>query len=88
MEVLVEELIDLHASSPTFRLVFQSQQTTQIFIAAFKEFLTKIALLPLFSPDVTRMLEKLTHFGLTLALGNAISAAQKPAVRLCCSGRL
>jgi hypothetical protein len=27
MEVLIEELIYLHASSPTFRLVFQSQQT-------------------------------------------------------------
>ena len=85
MEVLIEELIDLHASSPTFRLVFRSQQTSQLFIDAFKEFLSKISSLPQFAPDITRILEKLTHFGLTLVIDNAIPPAQKHAVCLHCS---
>ncbi|KAJ3889804.1 hypothetical protein GG344DRAFT_89238 [Lentinula edodes] len=34
MEELTESLLSLHASNGTFRLVFQSQQSTQLFVAA------------------------------------------------------
>jgi hypothetical protein len=43
MQVLVEELIDLHASSPTFRQVFRSPQTTQLFVDAYKASVTAVS---------------------------------------------
>jgi len=77
MEVLIEELIDLHASSPTFRMVFRSQQTTQLFVEAYKTFVFKLAPSSQLNQQTTRILEKLSHFGLSLALDNTISGSQK-----------
>ncbi|KAL4258196.1 Beach-domain-containing protein [Pleurotus pulmonarius] len=36
VELLIEELMNLHASSSTFRQIFKSQQTTQLFVDAYK----------------------------------------------------
>ncbi|KAK0199746.1 beach-domain-containing protein [Desarmillaria ectypa] len=77
MEVLVEELIDLHASSATFRQVFRSQQTTQLFVEAYKSFVSKVSAVPSVNQRTSRILEKMTHFGLTLALDGAVAGVQK-----------
>ncbi|KAL0063705.1 Beige protein-like 1 [Marasmius tenuissimus] len=77
MEVLIEEIMDLHASSPTFRQVFQSQQTTQIFVDAYKSFAQDLEVVPEINQRTVRIIEKLTHLGLALALDNAVAGAQK-----------
>jgi len=80
MEVLIEEIMDLHASSPTFRQVFQSQQTTQIFVDAYKSFARDLEPVSDINQRTIRILEKLTHLGLALALDNAVAGAQKQEV--------
>jgi hypothetical protein len=82
MEALVEELMDLHATSPTFRQVFQSQQTTQLFVDAYKGFVSKIAGVDNINEWTRRILDKITHFGLALALDPVISGSQKREVSL------
>ncbi|KAJ7700350.1 beach-domain-containing protein [Mycena rosella] len=77
MEVLIEELMDLHASSSGFREVFKSQQTTQLFVNSYKSFVMRIMSASQVNQRTIRILEKLTHFGLGLALDNAVAGAQK-----------
>ncbi|KAJ3720550.1 hypothetical protein C8R42DRAFT_671005 [Lentinula raphanica] len=140
-ESLIETLLSLHSSSPTFRFVFQSQQTTAVFVGAYRAFVEKIqeaissnsstslratpdsasdsksrpksmslsysrsllsrsgsrssiasfASLNAFNtptstkpdsqatinPQAIRILEKLSHFGLGLALDNSVAGGQK-----------
>jgi len=82
MEVLVEELIDLHASSPTFRQVFRSQQTTQLFVDAYKAFVTAVTSCNDVNPRAIKILEKISHFSLTLSLDNEVAGPQKREVCL------
>jgi hypothetical protein len=77
MEVLVEQFMNLHASSPTFRQVFKSQQTTQQFVDTYKTFVSKVIAATEINQWTSRILEKLTHFGLALALDVHISGLQK-----------
>ncbi|KAJ7454045.1 beach-domain-containing protein [Mycena galericulata] len=77
MEVLIEELIDLHASSSEFREVFKSQQTTQLFVNSYKTFVLRVTGAEQVNHRTIRILEKLTHFGLGLALDNSVAGAQK-----------
>ncbi|KAJ7241683.1 beach-domain-containing protein [Mycena haematopus] len=77
MEVLIEELMDLHASSSGFREVFKSQQTTQLFVNSYKSFVARVTGATQINQRTIRILEKLTHFGLGLALDNAVAGAQK-----------
>ncbi|KAG7440786.1 beach-domain-containing protein [Guyanagaster necrorhizus] len=77
IEVLVEELIDLHASSATFRQVFRSQQATRLFIEANKSFVSQVSAAPSVNQRASRILEKMTHFGLALALDGAVAGVQK-----------
>ncbi|KAK7042535.1 hypothetical protein R3P38DRAFT_3448691 [Favolaschia claudopus] len=77
MEVLIEELMDLHASSSGFREVFRSQQTTQLFVNSYKSFVMRVSSVSQINQRTIRILEKLTHFGLGLALDNAVAGAQK-----------
>ncbi|KAF7329558.1 hypothetical protein MKEN_00218700 [Mycena kentingensis (nom. inval.)] len=77
MEVLIEELIDLHASSGSFREVFKSQQTTGLFVNSYKTFVTRVVSVEQVNPRTIRILEKLTHFGLGLALDNNVAGSQK-----------
>lgn len=81
MEVLVEELMDLHSSSSTFREIFESHQTTQLFVDAYKAFVTKAAASEV-SSRVIRLLEKLGHFGMALALDNSVAGSHKREVSL------
>ncbi|KAJ7337518.1 beach-domain-containing protein [Mycena albidolilacea] len=77
MEVLIEELMELHASSNGFREVFKSQQTTQLFVNSYKSFVLRVTSATQINQRTIRILEKLTHFGLGLALDNAVAGAQK-----------
>ncbi|KAG6916308.1 hypothetical protein DXG01_007465 [Tephrocybe rancida] len=77
MENLVEEVMDLHASSPTFRQVFKSQQTTQLFVDTFKAFVNKVDGASGINQWTRRILEKMTHLGMALALDPFISGGQK-----------
>ncbi|KAF7293071.1 hypothetical protein MIND_01206500 [Mycena indigotica] len=77
MEVLVEELMDLHASSNSFREVFKSQQTTQLFVNSYKTFVLRVTNASQINPRTIRILEKMTHFGLGLALDNNVAGSQK-----------
>ena len=79
MDSLIEELMGLHSSSPTFRQVFQSQQTTQMFVDAYKMFVSKVtgAQAQNINESTTRILEKLSHFGLALALDTVVGGPQK-----------
>ncbi|KAJ7579061.1 beach-domain-containing protein [Mycena floridula] len=76
VEVLIEELMDLHGSSASFRQIFESQQTTKLFVDAYKAFISKVALLDV-NHRTIRLIEKLSHFGLALALDNAVAGSQK-----------
>ncbi|KAI0049337.1 beach-domain-containing protein [Auriscalpium vulgare] len=76
-ETILEELVNLQSSSNTFRDVFKSQQTTQLFIGAFKSFATAMQSAHEIKQSQIRMMEKLMHFGLTLALDTAVPALQK-----------
>ncbi|KAH9476097.1 Beige protein-like protein 1 [Psilocybe cubensis] len=77
MEMLIEELLTLHASSSTFRHIFESQQTTQLFIDAYKAMVSKLSKATYINNWNLRILEKLTHFGLALALDNSVGGGQK-----------
>lgn len=89
MEVLIEQLIDLHTSSASFRQIFQSQQTTQLFISGYKSFASLVSAAPEVNQRTLRILEKLAHFGLALALDNAVAGSQKKEVNFLihCVGR-
>jgi hypothetical protein len=76
MENLIEELLTLHATSSTFRQIFESHQTTQLFIDTYKSLVDKLTASSVNDWNA-RILEKLTHFGLALALDNAVGGVQK-----------
>ena len=77
MENLIEELLTLHATSSTFRQIFESQQTTQLFIDSYKSLVDTLSSASSINDWNARILEKLTHFGLALALDNAVGGSQK-----------
>ena len=77
MEILIEEMLTLHATSSTFRQIFESQQTTQLFIDTYKSMVAKLSTASSINEWNIRILEKLTHFGLALALDNAVGGSQK-----------
>lgn len=77
MELLIEELLTLHASSSTFRQIFESQQTTQLFMDTYTAMVDKLSAVKHINNWNVRILEKLTHFGLALALDNAVGGGQK-----------
>ncbi|KAI9451783.1 beach-domain-containing protein [Russula earlei] len=76
-EAVLEELVHLQSSCPTFRQLFESQQTTQAFILAFQSFVSRLASANEISQYHIRISEKLMHFGLTLSLDNAVAGPQK-----------
>jgi hypothetical protein len=78
MEALIEELMTLHSASAAFRHVFASQQTTQLFVNIYKTFVSTVSNAPTVDNHLTiRILEKLSHFGLALALDNAVAGSYK-----------
>ncbi|EKM77777.1 hypothetical protein AGABI1DRAFT_121854 [Agaricus bisporus var. burnettii JB137-S8] len=77
VEALVEELLNLHSTVAQFRTVFQSQITTQLFVDGYKAFVKRLSVAPAINARALRILEKLTHFGLALALDNLVAGSQK-----------
>ncbi|KAH9006451.1 beach-domain-containing protein [Lactarius hatsudake] len=76
IEAILEELVQLQSSCPTFRELFESQQTTQTFTQAFQSFVARLSPNEM-SHHHIRITEKLMHFALTLALDNAVAGPQK-----------
>jgi len=82
IEAILEEFVQLQSSCPTFRELFESQQTTQTFIRAFQSFVARLSPSNELSRSHIRISEKLMHFALTLALDNAVAGPQKREVCL------
>ncbi|KAI0261217.1 beach-domain-containing protein [Gloeopeniophorella convolvens] len=74
---ILEKLVHLQSSSLTFRQIFESQQTTRTFIQAFETFVKQLTSAFEITQSHVRICEKLMHFGLTLALDNAVPGPQK-----------
>ncbi|EJC99617.1 beach-domain-containing protein [Fomitiporia mediterranea MF3/22] len=80
VETLLEELIDLQSSSASFRQAFKSQQTTALLISTYSVFVSKATVVEANRRTYIRVLEKLNHFAVALALDNAVSSSQKQQV--------
>lgn len=81
MEVLVEELSDLHSSTASFRGLFKSKQTTSLYLTACRSFVTKMADVPHLKDKTERLVGKVSNLTLMLALDNAVDGNQKREVR-------
>ncbi|KZT70568.1 beach-domain-containing protein [Daedalea quercina L-15889] len=77
VEKLLEELIEVHSSTPSFRQLFKSQATTDSLIDAYKSFVASASMAPELSQSTVRILEKLSHVGLSIALDNAVGNSQR-----------
>jgi hypothetical protein len=80
MEVLVEELSDLHSSIASFRALFRSKQTTSLYLDACRSFVTKLADVPHLKDKTERLVGKVSNLTLMLALDNAVDSNQKQEV--------
>jgi hypothetical protein len=76
MEVLVEELIDLHSSTSTFRQLFRSKQTTDILLRACQTFISKIFEFSQLRGKTDRLFEKVTTLVALLASDNHMDVEQ------------
>ncbi|KAJ3536167.1 hypothetical protein NM688_g6872 [Phlebia brevispora] len=76
-ESLLEHLIELQATSPAFRQIFQIQTTTQLFVSAYQSFVAALASASQLDQATVRILEKLSHFALTLSLDDNVQTSQK-----------
>jgi len=76
VEAILEEIVDLQSSCPTFRELFESQQITQSFIQGFQLFIARLSSSEISQCHI-RISEKLMHFALTLALDSAVAGPQK-----------
>ena len=54
---------------------------THAFIHAYRSFVTTVAGAKMLTQDTVRILEKLSHFALTLSLDQNVNAGQKEEVR-------
>lgn len=76
MENLLERLIELQASSPTFRIAFRSKCLTS-FIALTKMFVPRASQISQFSDGLSiRLSDKLLHLTMMLTLDDAIPKSQ------------
>lgn len=82
VEKLLESLIELHSTSATFRQVFKSQSSTQFLIDAHKSFVNTLLLAHEIQTPTIRILEKLAHLSLSVALDTAVGSDQKQEVSI------
>jgi hypothetical protein len=80
IEALLEELIQLHPNSPTFRQIFKSTQTTEMFLDAYKSFTTGVKSLTEIGQSTIALMDKVSHFALALALDSSVATAQQQEV--------
>ncbi|OCH84794.1 beach-domain-containing protein [Obba rivulosa] len=76
-EHLLEELIELHSTCLSFRHIFKSSSITQAFIDAYQPFVTTMQNAPEVSQTTIRILEKLSHLALSIALDESVAGSQK-----------
>lgn len=79
-ETLVEELIDLHSTNPTFRKAFQSNVILDQYIKLCRTFVLQATELHRLHPKTMHVTEKLTHLALMAALDNGVSLIHKEEV--------
>jgi hypothetical protein len=78
MEVLLEELIELHTSSPTFRHAFKSKSVLNVFVTLTKSFVSSNATPDPETPlNSAPLLDKLIHLALMVNLAGASDPSQK-----------
>ncbi|KAI5118373.1 hypothetical protein M0805_008701 [Coniferiporia weirii] len=77
VEPLLEELMEWQSSSPTFRQIFKSQQTTSLLVNAYSTFVAFGRSVRINRHNYVRVLEKMNHLILALTLDNAVSSSQK-----------
>jgi hypothetical protein len=80
MEVLVEELIDLHSSTSTFRQLFRSNQTSSVLVTACQVFISKIYEFPQARGRTERLLEKVITLVNVVASDGGVDDKQKEQV--------
>ena len=75
----MEGLIHLQATSSSFRDIFKSQPVTHSFTASFKSFVDALSAAHWqeIRQGLLSVLDKLKHFGLTLAMDGALSGSDK-----------
>ena len=81
MEVLAEELVDLHSSASTFRQLFKSKQITSMLIIACESFITKIYEFPQARGKAERLIEKITALAAAVAADDSVDDQQKEQVQ-------
>lgn len=86
VESLLEEIIDLQSNSPEFRLLFKSQQTTEILISGYSSFVSSGMSSHENKHKYVRILEKLSHFVLALAMDKIVNNSQKQEVNISSTG--
>ncbi|KIO27820.1 hypothetical protein M407DRAFT_72594 [Tulasnella calospora MUT 4182] len=79
-EVLAEELIELHSTSPSFRSLLQSKPVLSIFIKSAQSFVMDVANFNRTNSRTTRISEKITHLALMCALDQSVDPQQKEEV--------
>ncbi|CCA74831.1 related to WD repeat and FYVE domain-containing protein 3 [Serendipita indica DSM 11827] len=77
MEVLVEELIDLHSSISGFRQLFKSKSTTTILINACQSFVARLYEFPHARQRAERLLNKVITLVTILAYDTSVESQQK-----------
>ncbi|KAG8759860.1 hypothetical protein FRC14_004821 [Serendipita sp. 396] len=77
MEVLVEELIDLHSSMASFRQLFKSKHITSILINACQSFVARLYEFPQSRHRCERLLDKVVALVKILAYDTLIESHQK-----------
>ena len=80
LKALLEALIQLHPSSPSFRQIFKSTQVTQQFVGTHLAFASAVRSLPEISQRVTSLMDKMCHFAIALALDPSVSQTQQAEV--------
>ena len=80
LEDLLEAIIQLHSTSPSFKNIFKSTQVTQQFIDAHSAFASVVKSLPEISQRVTSLMDKMCH--LAIALVDLLDAISQTGVYL------
>lgn len=80
LEVLLETIIQLHSTSPSFKQIFKSTQVTQQFIDTHLAFASAVRSLPEISQKVTSLMDKMSHLAIALALDPSVPESLQPEV--------
>lgn len=82
MDILVEELIDIHSMNPSFKQLFKSKSIAATFIRTCLSFMLKSLGSPELYTKTTRISDKLRHLALMLSLDKVLDPSQQAEVGL------